>query len=46
MIPDSPRWLLSKGKREEAISVLNKIARINGSKNRIAANAHFMELDN
>jgi Sugar (and other) transporter len=31
IVPDSPRWLLSKGKREEAIAALNTIARINGS---------------
>jgi hypothetical protein len=29
LIPESPRWLLSKGKEEEAKTVLAKISRMN-----------------
>uniref|UniRef100_H2ZBB2 Major facilitator superfamily (MFS) profile domain-containing protein n=1 Tax=Ciona savignyi TaxID=51511 RepID=H2ZBB2_CIOSA len=30
LIPESPRWLLSHGKREEAMTILGEVARING----------------
>jgi len=33
--PESPKWLLVKGRKEEAIEVFNRVALINQSKNRI-----------
>jgi len=38
---DNPKWLLSKGRRAEAISAFNRIAVLNGSKNRIETDATF-----
>jgi len=38
---DNPKWLLSKGRRTEAISAFNRIAVLNGSKNRIENDATF-----
>ena len=29
IIPESPRWLLSKGKREEAMAIIEKLSRWN-----------------
>lgn len=29
-MPESPRWLLAKGKLEEALKVLETMARVNG----------------
>lgn len=29
MLPESPRWLLSKNKKEEAFEILNKVAKTN-----------------
>jgi hypothetical protein len=43
--PENPKWLLSKGKHMEAINALNKIAQLNGSKNRIEADAIFVEYE-
>jgi hypothetical protein len=43
--PDSPRWLLAKGRKEEAIAAFNKIAVLNGSQNRIPAEAVFVEAE-
>lgn len=43
--PDSPRWLLAKGRKEEAIAAFNKIAVLNGSPNRIPAEAVFVEAE-
>lgn len=40
---DNPKWLLSKGRRTEAISAFNRIAVLNGSKNRIESDATFYE---
>lgn len=41
--PESPRWLLIKGRSAEAIAELNKIGRMNRSTERIPANAIFVE---
>lgn len=30
-MPESPRWLLGKGKNEEAFAMFSKIKRINGA---------------
>ena len=35
LAPESPRWLLINNRRDEAIDVLNYIAKFNCSKNRI-----------
>lgn len=43
--PENPKWLLSKGRREEAISAFNKIAAFNGSKNKIESDAIFVEYE-
>ena len=43
--PESPKWLLSVRRREDAIGVLNYIAKLNGSKTRIPLNARFKEED-
>jgi hypothetical protein len=36
---ESPKWLLTKGRREEAIAELNKVARFNLCKRRIPDDA-------
>ena len=41
--PDSPRWLVAKGRQEDAVRALNKIAAYNFSKNRIPLDATFEE---
>lgn len=43
VVPESPKWLLLQGKREEAIKVLNYIAWMNRSKTTISPNAQFVE---
>jgi len=43
VVPESPKWLLLKGRRSEAIEALNRIGSFNGSSNRVPANAQFME---
>lgn len=43
IVPESPKWLLLQGRREEAIKVLNYIAWINRSKTKIAPNTQFVE---
>jgi len=42
-MPESPRWHLIKGNKEEAIDSLNQIAHFNGSLNRIPFDARFIE---
>ena len=37
--PESPRWFLVNGKREEAIRALNYMAKFNGKTNRISSHA-------
>ena len=41
--PESPRWLLVNGRKEEAIKALNYFARVNGSHYRIPSTANFVE---
>ena len=43
LVPESPVWLLFKGRRTDAIKNLNWIAKVNGSTNRIQADAIFEE---
>jgi MFS family permease len=43
--PENPKWLLAKGRREEAICAFNKIASINGSVNKIESDAIFVEFE-
>jgi len=42
-MPESPRWLLLNGKKEQAIKNLNYIAWFNGTKHRIPETAQFVE---
>lgn len=42
--PESPKWLLAKGKREEAIAAFNTIARWNRSPNFLPKDATFDEI--
>lgn len=43
--PTSPKWLIAKGRNDEAIQALNYIAKVNGSKNRIPENALLTETE-
>lgn len=43
LCPESPKWLLLKGRQKEAIRALNYIARFNMSPNRISEDAEFIE---
>jgi hypothetical protein len=45
VVPDNTKWLLIEGRREEAISAFNKIAKINGSNFRIESDAIFVEFE-
>ena len=40
-LPESPKWLLVHGKREEAIAALNSIASVNGVQTLIPEDAVF-----
>lgn len=42
---ESPKWLLAKGRREDAITEFNKIARTNLSNSRLPLDAQFPEFD-
>lgn len=39
VVPESPKWLMLQGRREEAIEVLNYVAWFNRSKTTISPNA-------
>ena len=41
--PESPRWHLVNGRREEAIRILNYMAKVNGSSFTIPKDAQFVE---
>jgi hypothetical protein len=43
IVPESPKWLLINGRREDAIKALNWIGKINGSKTPISDDAVFVE---
>ena len=43
LCPESPRWLLTNGLREEAITELNWIARLNGQTQQISESTIFVE---
>ena len=43
VLPESPIWLLQKGRQQEAIDALNLIGWINGVSKRIPSNAQFIE---
>lgn len=40
-MPESPRWLLASGRYEEAVKILNNMARINGTQ---LTNIHLIKL--
>jgi hypothetical protein len=42
-VPESPKWLLIKGRRADAITALNRIAVFNKSEYKIPEDAEFME---
>ena len=44
LLPESPIWLLKQGQVEDAIAAFNRIAKFNGSKNRIPDDAIFKEV--
>lgn len=41
--PESPKWLIMQGRRQDAISAFNRIAKLNGSKNLIDVDSTFEE---
>jgi len=43
ILPESPIWLLNKGRTADAIAALNKIGRYNGVEKQIPADAVFLE---
>ena len=42
-MPESPKWLLINGRKEEAIEALNRMAKLNGSEVRFSTTDHFQE---
>ena len=41
--PESPRWYLVNGDRVQAIKAFNRIAELNGTKNRLSESVEFKE---
>ena len=44
-VPESPKWLLIKGRKAEAIEVFNRIAAMNLTRQRIPSYATFVEAE-
>jgi Sugar (and other) transporter len=44
--PESPKWLLAKNRRLEAVSAFNQIAKLNFTQKRLPSTATFTEFPN